>query len=132
MLPPPAPTVPPPRPAVGAYNQDGATACPGTQLPKWDVATLRRNIFQEEPGAAAITVGGTFNKCSYGKSKFDKTTSFVADLVRLPCSGTRWARGEPSWQRAAAGRAAAHWGETALPRVLARAGPPLPPSVRLL
>ncbi len=45
-------------------------------------------MFQElNPGG--VTVGSTFNKCSYGKTKLTQANSLVADLVKLPCSGTK-------------------------------------------
>ena len=73
-LPTPAPTQPPPpAPAVAGVNPDG-TACTGTSLPKWDSAAVRRMVFQELSGAN-ISVGTTFNKCSFKRSVLNITNS---------------------------------------------------------
>ncbi|PSC71116.1 hypothetical protein C2E20_5435 [Micractinium conductrix] len=62
------------------------TACPGTQLPLVSVTAVRKAVLPEL-NPAGITVGSTFNKCSYGKSTFNAANSQVADLVQLPCNG---------------------------------------------
>ena len=75
----------PPRPAVSGVSKPG-TACPGTQLPLVSVTAVRKAVLPEL-NPAGITVGSTFNKCSYGKSTFNAANSQVADLVQLPCKG---------------------------------------------
>ena len=44
-----------------------------------------RQVFPEF--GSPTTVGGTFNRCSYQKTRMSTANSMVADLVRLPCSG---------------------------------------------
>ncbi|PSC74160.1 hypothetical protein C2E20_2632 [Micractinium conductrix] len=62
------------------------TACPGTQLPLASVDAVRKAVLPEL-NPAGITVGSTYNKCSYGKSSFTAANSQVANLVQLPCNG---------------------------------------------
>lgn len=49
-------------------------------------AEVRATVLQEAR-PAGITVGSTFNKCSYGKSRLTAQNSLVADTLVLPCQG---------------------------------------------
>ena len=88
----PAPLLmPPPRPCPSrclavAGMADSTTACPGTALPKFSVDDVKKAVFAES-NPSSPTVGSTFNKCSYGKTKLTTANSRVADLVQLPCNG---------------------------------------------
>jgi len=42
-----------------------------------------------EANPRGVTVGSTFNRCSFGKSMLTAANSMVADEVQLPCSGDR-------------------------------------------
>lgn len=67
-------------------DTDG-TACTNTAIPSTTAAQVRKAVFQElNPGG--VTVGSTYNKCSYGKTKLTQANSLVADVVKLPCNGT--------------------------------------------
>ncbi|KAL4452150.1 hypothetical protein ABPG75_007812 [Micractinium tetrahymenae] len=71
---------------IAGVNTDG-TACTNTALPSTTAAQVRKAVFQElNPGG--VTVGSTYNKCSYGKTKLTQANSLVADTVQLPCNGT--------------------------------------------
>lgn len=65
-------------------------ACAGTQLPKLSVEHVQRIVFEEEAPANATTLGGTFRRCSFGRTRLNKSNSLVADTVHLPCHGTSW------------------------------------------
>lgn len=75
--------------ALGAQGR----ACPGTQLPRFKLPQIRAAIFQEA-NPRGVTVGSTFNRCSYGKSKLTTGNSLVAEVVELPCQATTKGR---SW-----------------------------------
>ena len=101
------------RAAVEAFGSDGKV-CPGTAPTKCggtspcDVAKLKEKIFAEL-NKDGDSVGGSFNKCSLGAHKFDSTTSFVTDVIRVPCSGNTcarwcWAAGERGGAAGAGGR----------------------------
>ena len=67
----------------------GPTAtCNGISLPKFTSKQVAAAVFAEvSPNKA--TVGSTFSRCSYGKTKLTMATSLVPDLVELPCNGNR-------------------------------------------
>ncbi|KAL4439954.1 hypothetical protein ABPG75_002955 [Micractinium tetrahymenae] len=70
---------------IAGVDASGA-ACPNTALPKYSAADIKKAVFEElNPGGT--TVGSTFNRCSFGKSRLTMTNSLVADLVKLPCAG---------------------------------------------
>lgn len=83
----PSAPLPPWRPAVVAKTPSGG-ACPGTQLPNFTADQVRRAVFEEQ-NAGGVTVGGTFNRCSHGKTRLTAANSAVVEPVELPCSGTR-------------------------------------------
>ena len=62
-------------------------ACPGTSLPKFTVKQVAAAVFAET-SPNNVTVGSTFARCSYGKTKLTAANSRVADLVQLPCNDT--------------------------------------------
>jgi hypothetical protein len=45
-------------------------------------------MFAELAVSGTASVGALFNRCSYQKTRLNTTNSVVADVVRLPCSGT--------------------------------------------
>lgn len=47
---------------------------------------VRRAVFQEL-NPSAITVGSTFNRCSYNRSRLTAANSRFANMVVLPCGG---------------------------------------------
>lgn len=61
-------------------------ACPGTSLPTTSVDAVKQTMFAEA-NPSGITVGSTYNQCSYGKTRLTAANSMVADIVQLPCSG---------------------------------------------
>ena len=62
--------------------------CRNTQLPMYTPADVKRAIF-EDPTGSSQTLGSVVRQCSYGRSKVTQRSARVADLVELPCSGTR-------------------------------------------
>lgn len=52
-----------------------------------------QHVQELQPNEA--TVGSYAKFCSLGKTLLNETTSYVAPLVRLPCSGDRWAPPPP-------------------------------------
>ena len=87
--------VPPPDPcrrrrpsrlAVATKTETGA-ACPGTSLPKFGVDAVKKAVF-EQANPTGATVGGTYNKCSSGRTTLTPANSLVAEVVELPCNGT--------------------------------------------
>ena len=78
------------RPATAAVAgmADSSTACPGTAAPKFSVDAVRKTVFAEA-NPSGTTVGSTFGRCSYGKTQLTAANSRVADLVQLPCNGTK-------------------------------------------
>jgi hypothetical protein len=67
---------------------DSTTTCPGTSLPKFSVDDVKKTVFAEF-NPSSPTVGSLYNKCSYGKTTLTAANSQVADLVQLPCNGTK-------------------------------------------
>ncbi|KAL4434126.1 hypothetical protein ABPG75_000567 [Micractinium tetrahymenae] len=60
--------------------------CPGTALPSNTADEVRATVLQEA-NPAGITVGSTYNQCSYGKSRLTAQNSLVTDTLVLPCQG---------------------------------------------
>ena len=86
LSPPRAPPAPPPASAVAAAASDGS-ACPGSGPVQATAAQVRSAVFAESnPGGA--TVGGTFDRCSFGKTKLTAASSRVAEIATIPCNGT--------------------------------------------
>jgi hypothetical protein len=54
----------------------------------FSVGAVRKTVFPDA-NPSGVTVGSTFNRCSYGKSKLTRANSYVADLVQLPCDGVK-------------------------------------------
>lgn len=72
-----------------------AGVCEGTAAPPLSTQGLQRVIF-EEANPRAPTVGSTFSKCSFGKTRLTARSSAVVEPVELPCIGSRcegWSRG---------------------------------------
>lgn len=69
---------------------NAANLCPHTDKPLYSVGSVRQAVFDElSPRCKAFaTVGGTFNRCSFGASRLTMANSLVAPLVELPCNGT--------------------------------------------
>ncbi|KAL4430186.1 hypothetical protein ABPG77_004968 [Micractinium sp. CCAP 211/92] len=65
------------------------SVCPGTSPPLNTPAEVRATVLQEA-NPSGITVGSTYNKCSYGRSRLTAQNSLVADTVVLPCQGTSY------------------------------------------
>lgn len=65
----------------------GGSACPGSGAPKFSTQQVRQAVFADSNPSGA-TVGGLFDKCSFGKTKLTSATSRVLEPVTLPCSGT--------------------------------------------
>ncbi|KAL4440139.1 hypothetical protein ABPG75_003140 [Micractinium tetrahymenae] len=61
--------------------------CEGTAPALYSQDQVRAAIF-EEVSPDNVTVGSTYNKCSYGKTRLTASNSLLADPVELPCSGT--------------------------------------------
>lgn len=47
---------------------------------------VRSAIF-EEAAPGNVTVGSTYNRCSYGKTQLTANNSLLVDPVQLPCDG---------------------------------------------
>ncbi|KAL4421241.1 hypothetical protein ABPG75_010532 [Micractinium tetrahymenae] len=62
-------------------------SCPDTAPPLSTVAAVKKAVF-EELSPRGVTVGGTYNRCSYNTSRLTMQNSLVAPLVELPCNGT--------------------------------------------
>ena len=72
--------------AVRSAGAAGST-CPGSGPIKYTAQQVRAAVFAES-NPSGTTVGGLFNKCSFGKTKLTSATSRVVEPVTLPCSGT--------------------------------------------
>lgn len=58
-----------------------------TTPPLSTVAAVKRTAFEElRPGG--VTIGSTYNRCSYNTSRLTMANSLVTPLVHLPCNGT--------------------------------------------
>jgi hypothetical protein len=64
-----------------------SATCPGTSPPKFTAKQVAAAVFAET-SPSNVTVGSTFARCSYGKTKLTAANSRVADLVQLPCNAT--------------------------------------------
>ena len=64
-----------------------SATCPGTSPPKVTAKQVAAAVFAET-SPSNVTVGSTFARCSYGKTKLTAANSRVADLVQLPCNAT--------------------------------------------
>lgn len=65
----------------------GGSTCTGSGPIKYTTQQVRAAVFAES-NPSGTTVGGLFDKCSYGKTKLSSATSRVLEPVTLPCSGT--------------------------------------------
>lgn len=81
-----APSLLPPRHSAVSGRDASGAACPGTSLPSNTADKVRATVLQEA-NPSGVTVGSTYNKCSYGKSRLTAQNSLVADTLMLPCQG---------------------------------------------
>ncbi|KAL4439801.1 hypothetical protein ABPG75_002802 [Micractinium tetrahymenae] len=74
---------------IAGFNTSANQACTGTTMPTVTRFQLRQTMFAElQPNEP--TVGSYAKQCSLGKTLLNETTSYVAPIVRLPCSGNSW------------------------------------------
>ncbi|KAI7843291.1 hypothetical protein COHA_003123 [Chlorella ohadii] len=76
-------------PIAAVLNPNVATSskCAAVQAPLLTRAQIQVKVHPELAGTA-VSVGGTFARCSYQKTKMTMTTSNVTEIVRLPCASS--------------------------------------------